>query len=404
MIRYIAIGAASLLLSGSAWAQCEPEDFEGFSLGAIVTTQIPGVTISVVPDSCGTGLAPVIASPPGGTISGTRAIATPTGCPDFSPDYLRFVFDEPQTSVSMVVGSGGFGDVYVSAYTDTGAFIDDAWRAATQGAYSYVEFNVSPATPIARIDVETSFEDFEYVDNLEFGQDTTPPEVEIDSPAFLSCVCGDDLVGIVGAVDDPDGDYNCDELWYRPVNAGPLDPWVFVSRACGAFTGTLHTLDSTPLSEGLYYVMVRGDNACGLTTADTTVIRIDRSPPGLAIAAPTENEVVCGQVELWGSASDSCGITWSITWENLSTGDTGIIVDNATGSIGNCRLAFWDTSDLPNGPYRIRLEAIDGCEHVNEIERIVEVDNTQCENCGPDLDGDGDVDVTDLLLLLAEWT
>ena len=135
------------------------------------------------------------------------------------------------------------------------------------------------------------------MDDLLFDADTTPPLVEIDSPTFDQCVCHGSLVTVFGSVSDPDGTYGCDSLHYRPINADEDDPWVFVSSACGPFSGALHAFDTTPLAPGRYYLRVTGNNACGLESSDVTVIRIDASPPSLAFTEPTDGETVCGEVE-----------------------------------------------------------------------------------------------------------
>src|SRR5262245_2999129 len=93
-------------------------DFENLAVNTQVTNQYAGVVFSAPPDSCGGAppVRPVIVNPAGGTSSGTKALSLTTGCPDFSPDYLRMVFDEPHGEVSFTLGNTP-GTYNIRAYT-----------------------------------------------------------------------------------------------------------------------------------------------------------------------------------------------------------------------------------------------------------------------------------------------
>jgi hypothetical protein len=115
--------AAALWLSPlAALADCPPIDFEDLAVGTAVTNQYPGVTFSVLPQSCNNAptLHMRIANAlPGGTSSGAQALEIDTGCPDFSPDYLRMRFEDLQRQVSFYVGesTGAAGYDLTSATT-----------------------------------------------------------------------------------------------------------------------------------------------------------------------------------------------------------------------------------------------------------------------------------------------
>ncbi|MBN2506276.1 MAG: hypothetical protein JXQ71_06240 [Verrucomicrobia bacterium] len=105
----------------TAQAGCTTIDFEDQAVGSVVTTDYPGVTFSVLPQTCGGSpiLYMRIANPAGnGTSSGTRCLRIPTGCPDFSDDYLRMVFAAPQSKVTFTLGDYT-GTYHIRYYTNT---------------------------------------------------------------------------------------------------------------------------------------------------------------------------------------------------------------------------------------------------------------------------------------------
>ncbi|MBT8485416.1 MAG: hypothetical protein KJO43_07540 [Phycisphaerae bacterium] len=388
--------------------QCPAETFEDFALGANATSLVPGVTITAEPGSCGGpgSVLPIIVAPSGGTISGTRALGLQTGCPDFSPDYLRLVFDEPQSEVRFVVGveigSAGL-DLEIRAYDSGGGLISNQTIMSAGGTRALVVVT-DFLDDIRRIEIEQPLGFFETLDDLEFGADVTPPLVDISSPGFDACICGDTLVSIGGSVDDPDGDYGCDTLFYRPVNADADDPWVELSTACGAFTGTLHTWDTTGVPHGRYYLRVAGSNGCGLVSSDTTVVFVDRQFGSKGISAPTAGETICGTIDVDGGVGDHCGIAlWTLDYAPAGTTAFTTIASGTSGV--SCTIAEWNTTKVPDGDYTLRLSAEDNCGHSDPPTLVaVTIDNSGFCDCGPDINGDGVVDFVDLLLVLANWT
>ena len=115
----IAIGivAGVLWAASAAPADTVTIDFEDYAVGTIITNQYDGVTFSAPPDSCGGSppVRPIIVTPNGGTSSPTRGLSVQTGCPDFSPDFLRMIFDQPQGEVTFTVGDSP-GTHQVRAY------------------------------------------------------------------------------------------------------------------------------------------------------------------------------------------------------------------------------------------------------------------------------------------------
>jgi hypothetical protein len=403
----VTTSALALALAGTGHAQCDPVDFEAFSVGAIATSIVPGLTVNAIPGSCGGAgsVLPVIVQPFGGTSSGSRALSLQTGCPDFSPDILQLVFDDPQTSVEFTVGAqvGTAGlDFTVSWYDSGGGMIGSDTFDSAGGVNRLVRIT---GADIKRIEIGEALDFFECIDDLVFDLDTTPPTVELDSPTFDGCVCGDDVVPIVGTVGDADGDYQCDTASYRPVNADESDPWVEINTACGDFSGTLHDWDTTGVPAGRYYLRVVGANACGLTSSDVTVVRVDRSFGSVGITGfdgARDDGTLCGTVEVLGNIIDGCGVaSWSVAYEPAGGGG---FTEIASGdSERRCVIAEWDTTMVADGDYTLRVTATDTCGHTASDDVSVTVDNTGFCLCTADINGDGVVDFADLLLLLSTW-
>lgn len=396
----ISIGAIAAF-APSASGQCEVIDFEQFSNGSVATNLIPGVTFTSTPGACGGGLPLTEIQTLTGTPEGTtKVLGIRQGCPEFSPEGIIMTFDENQTRVRFRTGVDAAGqNIRVRWFNEFGTTLGTRLYGSASGVGLQVTVEASAAI-IRSVEVDHVGDFFEFIDDLEFDFDTTPPLIEIDSPPFDACVCGDSVVSIVGSVSDDNGTYECDRAEYRPINADPGDPWIQFGQACGAFSGTLHSWNTNGIPAGRYYLRVTGTNACGLSQSDVTVVRVDRSFGTLQLTPITEP--LCGVATIAGRVSDSCGVDWILdqrplsgsVWTTIATGD----------SSEDCELGDWDTTTVADGAYELRLRGTDGCGHTAETTLIVLVDNASGCGCGADVNGDGVVDFTDLLIVLSAWS
>lgn len=394
-------GFVALSISQVAFAQCEVFDFEGSAPGTTATSLVPGVTITCPPNSCaseGGLILPEIYELIGGPDGINNVVTTRPGCPDFSPDYLRLDFDENQRYVEFRLGAlGGSGvEIRVRWFNEFGTVLGTRFYTTASDMGLLVTID---DFPIRRVEIQNFSSLFESIDNLKFGEDETAPSVEITSPAFGSCICGDSSVGIMGSVDDADGSYGCDRAEYRRVDAGPSDPWILFGQECGAFTGTLHTWSTVGVPEGQYYVRITGMNSCGLSQSDVTVLRVDRSFD--TVALPALPKSLCDIVVVEGTVEDVCGAAWVLEQRPVSGGAWALIDFGDTAVDGD--LAAWDTTTVPDGDYQLRLTGTDECGHTANTTQVVVVDNSSVCGCSADLDGDGSVGFVDLILLLSQW-
>jgi hypothetical protein len=383
--RWTLIAIFVLAVGHNAQAQCPAIDFENLVDSTVVTTQYDGVAFSAPGGAC-TGDAIIRDMTAfGGTASGINALATRagTGC-EFSPEHLRMIFERPQASVSFTLGPF-CGDYSIDAYdAPVGGSLVSSQTVAISGCTSLhgvhrIVHVTSPAGDIRRIEIDGGDGASEGIDDLLFNVDTTQPIVEIDEPLARQCVC--DSVLITGSVDDPDGEYGCDELQYREQDAST---WTTASGVCGPFTGVLYNWDNSMLPGGYYFLRIVGNNACGLSNSDDTLVFVDKDPPTLNIRRPTPMQVVSGVVCFDGSIHESRGTrNGCLDRYTIEYGVAGEFQPVDPGQpvylvpVVNDPLAQWDTrAGIADGSYPVRARATDICG--NPAEQIVEiiVDNT----------------------------
>jgi hypothetical protein len=381
------IGALGALV-GPAAAQCTI-DFEDLAVGTAVTTQYDGVTFSVLPQSCDNHptLYMRIVQPAEGTSSGTKAIKIDGGCPDFSIDYLRMVFDVAHDEISFTLGD--FSSTYTIRYYSTtsgasgliGSFDVDIPGAGEVGVHR--EVTVASATKnIRRIEVEDKNDFFEAIDDLTFYQDETPPTVDISEPTYETCDC-DNSITFRGLSCEPDGEFDHDELHYAPIGS---ETWTQVGTAttpqCTP-NGLLYLWNTTAIADGLYYVRLTSYNKCGLSSEAVTVVIIDRDFNDPVIRQPTAGKIIGGTATIDGSVYDSvaygCFDHYTVHYKPVVGGAYQPVdpahAEYATQVITD-PLATWNTAGVADGNYRLRVQALDQAGRVNEKTVDVVVDNT----------------------------
>jgi hypothetical protein len=417
LVTILIAGATAAFVAGGARGQCTTIDFENFANGTEITTQYAGVTFSAPPGSCGGmgSVKMVIVQPSGGTSSGTKSLGIQTGCPDFSPDHLRMVFDEPQRVVSFTMGEQvSTGITFtVAAYRSNDTLIGGDSMVVGEGVHRLVSIGDAEGTAqIARIEVEALGGFFECIDDLSFNADPTPPEVRIDSPAYGDCLCGP-TVTLTGITCDDDGGYDRDLLEYRPVGAAPGTPWTFVQEYVGTpvcTAGSLYTWDVSAIAHGRYYLRITAFNDCGMSASDVIDVFIDKTFGTVAVTSPVEQEEVCGVVTMEGTIDDHCGacfVEYTVKYAQMGHPESLVPVDPAhptyTTPVRNGTLAVWDTEALgvpTGGVYMLRFEGIDECGNSKLVDRLVLLGDCPCPE---DLDESGAVDFPDLLRILSLW-
>ncbi|MBM4109346.1 MAG: hypothetical protein FJ255_11170 [Phycisphaerae bacterium] len=224
-----------------------------------------------------------------------------------------------------------------------------------------------------------------YIDSIEWGSDTTPPQVALFFPAEKTCVCDGNLF-VSGRLCDPE---DCGPLTgtlaLRPIVSGATTtpPYTTIATFTGQFCTTSvlfnGSLSPTTFPDGEYLLRFTGTNACGLTATDDRVIIIDRTPPALQVTCPTVNQIVCGNLPVLGTVSDRCTVSWTVEiaasggpWVQVGSGAT-----TTPGASFSGAFATIPTASFPNGNYQVRVIATDSCGHTSShpLLRII-IDNT----------------------------
>jgi hypothetical protein len=223
MNRWTALGcvvAMTLMpmVAPRADAQCVDETFDEFGVDTPITSQIDGVTIVVAGQSCGgdPALHMRVADEWYGDSFVSDVLLIDGGCPDFSSDYIRMIFDDLQTEVRFLLGPWA-GTYSIRAYSASvgGTPVLVKTVAIPGSGFVDVRYPVlvrRSVGDIRRIEIEADGAGWEAIDDLRFGRDVTAPLVQVDQPLALSCVSG--AVSVNGVVCDEDGAYDRDRLEY----------------------------------------------------------------------------------------------------------------------------------------------------------------------------------------------
>lgn len=382
---------ALALTAGMSRAQCPTFNFENLAVGTAVTTQYAGVTFSVVPQSCGNNptLFMRTTTAAAGTSSGTKCLKIDQGCPSFSDDYLRMVFDNLQSEVTFVLGD--WATTYTvraySTFSGAGGLISSTPvvlpGAGQLAVYRFVRVT-APLGDMRRIEVQGATSTFEAIDDLTLV-DNTPPTAQIASPLFGTCGCTTVLV--TGVACDSDGVYGNDRLEYRRVGVPLFVGWTqvgtFTSPLCTS--GQLYSWNTTGLTEGYYYLRLTATNACGLSATDQTVVYVDKSftLTEADVRAPANGAILGGSVCIDGTVWDQCFTSRTVRYRPTA-GGAFAPVDPANPSypapVVNDPLAVWNTvagaAAVADGSYQIEVAGTDMCGASAAVLRTVTIDNT----------------------------
>ncbi len=370
---------AAVLGSCPAPAAADPVTytFDELALNTAVTNQYYGVTFSAQVQSCGGSpfLYMRIKNPTGGTASGTRCLMIDQGCPDFSSDWLRMVFDLAQTDVKFYVGD--FAGVYqIRAYSSTSG---SSGLLSTQnitldgtgyvGVHRLVSVHDAAGT-IRRVEVQMPIGLFESIDDLTFDPDPTPPEAAITSPTEWQCVCG--TFTVTGTAYDPDGPFLNRRLEY---SANPGGPWTLISSSgTEVASGILGSWNTTALTEGTYYLQLTSTNATEAKTSTIMPCWVSRTFDTVNFSLPaivSQNAVPDGTVfDSW------CGVSSYLVETKPLMGMVWTTVHTGTAERINQNLASWNTNTFADGRYLMRVTGTNPCGQSTSQSVEVIVDNT----------------------------
>jgi hypothetical protein len=318
MNRWTAVGcvvAMTLMpmVAPRAGAQCVDETFDDFSVDTPITTQVDGVTFVVAGQSCGGD--PVlhmrVADEWYGDSFVSDVLLIDGGCPDFSSDYIRMIFDDLQSEARFLLGPwSGWYEIRAYNAASGGTLVRFQRLYISGSGFVDVHHPVVVSRSdrdIRRIEIEADGAGWEAIDDLRFGRDTTAPVVQVDAPVALSCVSG--AVSVNGVVCDEDGAYDRDRLEYLSTWPLAMTDWTLIreyvdSPVCDP--GTLYGWDTVAdgVPDGPRVLRVTSRNECGLSAAVDVPVLVDNQFDTVEIRTPMTGSVVGGVLCVDGTATD----------------------------------------------------------------------------------------------------
>jgi hypothetical protein len=389
------VAVAGLALTAQSARAERTIDFENFANATPITTQYPGVTFSCIDGATVVAPPEIYGTLGTDTSSPTRCLIAGDAGSDAGPEFLRMVFTNPQRRVQFTTGKGfglasaGNQTVRVRWYNSSAAILGtrfvDTQDFACQ-TYVNLGSDTGPAN-IARVEVQAFNDagtapvaDLEYIDDLTYTADVTPPVVSITSPAADTCVCPNPT--ILGVSCDSDG-----TLVSRAVefSTNPNGPWTLINSAATGVcaTGPLGTWNTTSLSSGQYYLRARALNAETVESDFIQRVVLDKSAPATILRSPVATGIYSTAVCFDGTVDDGgCSSpTYQLLWRPASSSTFSPINPPTltyAGPVLNDPLGdAWNIAARPDGPYVVRLSASDPCGNATFVDRDIIIDNTR---------------------------
>jgi hypothetical protein len=194
------------------------------------------------------------------------------------------------------------------------------------------------------------------------------------------------------------------DLYVRPSGGS----WgLIASGNSPAYNQQLATWDTSGLT-GPYEFWLMAESIGGMDDA-LVHFEVDNAAPTVFLAAPTNCQVLDGEIPIYGTVHDPHLASWALQWSGGPSHAWNTIASGTSPVMGGL-LGLWDVSELPTCPYALRLVASDtagvsctGNAHSSEF--VVTVNVGEPGGGGDaDLDGDGDVDFNDFALFSLVFT
>jgi hypothetical protein len=195
---------------------------------------------------------------------------------------------------------------------------------------------------------------------------------------------------------------------YRPAAGGdfqPVDPNHPVYTSPVINDPFAEWVDAPGLPDGDYEVRVVGRTDCGHTASETLMLAIDNTAPIAEIASPPACSKLDGVVEFTGTAFDEHLRGWTLEYYDPPTRRWVTI---GSGSQSTQSFGSWDTSSLPPCYYVVRLRVSDAaivnlCGNPGNHNAAHYLAVAVGDPCPGDLDGDGEIGLSDLAALLSVY-
>lgn len=209
------------------------------------------------------------------------------------------------------------------------------------------------------------------------------PDVDIKSPDNFACICeGENIKGDV-TIDAP----GIIAFWFTEYRALSDPNWTFIDVGfSGGINIPLGFFNAAGLSQGYYFIKTTAFGGDGCFDEDTHIVFVDKQFDVLDMTTPVMDQAYGGVVCIGGILDDHCLNRFQVQWAPLPAGAPFTHVNPGTPNyFGHFPIfgywATWDTigQAIPDGEYRIRVQATDVCGHLASETVDMIVDNTPPE-------------------------
>jgi len=207
--------------------------------------------------------------------------------------------------------------------------------------------------------------------------DNTLPTVKITSPQDNQKLSG--VISIKGQVSD-DNLKSYELMWTQPAEIDNDTTWYpIASEELGPSDATIEQKWDSSAVYGMTKVRLLASDQAGNTNTSDVVINLNNetAKPTALITSPDRNAVIAGVKKITGTADDPTLASYTV---DFGTGEqptawTDIVKQSI--AIEGGTLANWDTTELQDGKYTLRLTATDSNGYSSVFPLLVIVDNTK---------------------------
>ena len=185
----------------------------------------------------------------------------------------------------------------------------------------------------------------------------TPPTVSVTAPAEGATIGG--TVTVAASASDNAG---VSQVAFA-VDGTPIG-----TDTNGA-DGWSTSWNTTTATDGLHTVTATATDTVGQTGSDSNGVRVDNTPPTVAVTSPAEGATVTGTVAVQATASDANGVT------QVAFSVSGIPIGTDTNGTNGWSVS-WNTTTFTDGPRTVTATATDAVGRTASDSNTVSVDNT----------------------------
>ncbi|MFC1714214.1 two-component regulator propeller domain-containing protein [Candidatus Poribacteria bacterium] len=142
--------------------------------------------------------------------------------------------------------------------------------------------------------------------------------------------------------------------------------------------GVLLNWDTSSYPDGKYSIKLTVEDEVGGTNQDTVPVTVDNTIPIAGITSPVANQYVNGNVEITGTAQDDNFESYIVKYAqgvNPQDTDWQVIAGSAVDPVTDGILRNWNTNEVGDDLYSLRLTVQDRSGNTREVQRILTVDN-----------------------------